>query len=195
MQVPAQVGGVEIPIWVSWVAVGPGRWHVRLGVCFTQERAVAPFQTLDRMALSPLVIAAALVTADFCAKPVEGGVDEPQFCPFATAQEVSTPYFSIVVEAGFLVGLHREGRYLQVQSTLFKNQDALTIEVQDGPSMPAWSDCPMRRGIRRSGRQVEGLSRCLRWPIHETACCRPERPARADRVQLLLAGHESGSRT
>ena len=31
---------------------------------------------------------------------------------------------------------------MQVQSTLFKNQDTLTIEVLDGPSLPAWSDCP-----------------------------------------------------
>ena len=94
------------------------------------------------MILSQLVIAAALVTADLCAKPIEGGVGDPQFCSIATAREVSTPYFSIVVEAGFFVGLHREGRRLQVQSTIFKNQDTLTIEVLDGPSLPAWSDCP-----------------------------------------------------
>jgi hypothetical protein len=94
------------------------------------------------MALSELVIAAAVVTADFCAKLIEGGVGDPQFCSIALEQEVSTPYFSIVVEAGFLVGLNREGRRLQVQSTLFKNHDSLTIEVLDGPSPPAWSDCP-----------------------------------------------------
>lgn len=94
------------------------------------------------MALSQLVIAAALVTADFCAKPIEGGVGDPQFCSIAIAQEISTPYFSIVVEGGFLVGLHRDGRWLQVQSTLFKNLDSLTIEVLDGPSLPAWTDCP-----------------------------------------------------
>jgi hypothetical protein len=94
------------------------------------------------MPLSQLMVAAALVTADFCAKPIEGGVSEPQFCSFAVEQEVSTPYYSIVVEGGFFVGLHREGRWLQVQSTVFKNQDILTIEVLDGPSLPAWSDCP-----------------------------------------------------
>jgi hypothetical protein len=94
------------------------------------------------MPLSQLMVAAALVTADFCAKPIEGGVGEPQFCSFAVEQEVSTPYYSIVVEGGFFVGLHREGRWLQVQSTVFKNQDILTIEVLDGPSLPAWSDCP-----------------------------------------------------
>ena len=94
------------------------------------------------MAVSHLVFAAALVTADFCPKPIVGGVGDPQFCSFAIEQEVSTPYFSIVVEAGFLVGLHRDGRRLQVQSTLLKNLDTLTIEVLDGPSLPAWSDCP-----------------------------------------------------
>lgn len=94
------------------------------------------------MGLSQLAIAAVLVTADFCANPIQGGVGDPQFCLLADEQEISTPYFSIVVEAGFQVGLHHEGRSLRVQSTLFKNQDSLTIEVVGGPSLPAWSDCP-----------------------------------------------------
>ena len=31
---------------------------------------------------------------------------------------------------------------MQVQSTLFKNQDTLTIEVLEGSSLPMWPDCP-----------------------------------------------------
>ena len=103
------------------------------------------------MVLSQLFIAAALATADFCAKPIEGGVGEPQFCSIAIEQEVSTPYFSIVVEAGFFVGVHREGRWLQVQSTVFKNEDTLTIEVLDGPLVPARSDCPIVEEFEEGG--------------------------------------------
>ena len=94
------------------------------------------------MTLSQLLMAAVLTTAEFCDQPIEGGVGEPQFCRLTTNQEISTPYFSVVAESGFFVGVNREGRRMQVQSTLFKNQDMLTIEVLEGSSLPMWSDCP-----------------------------------------------------
>ena len=155
-------GELEVTAWTPEGEV-MGVRHRQLGVegvqfhpesILTPEgpRLMAAFLRCgDRMALSQLVIAAALVTADFCADPIEGGVGDPQFCSFAIAREVSTPYFSIVVEAGFLVGLNREGRKLQVQSILFKNHDTLTIEVLDGPSPPAWSDCPTIEEFEESG--------------------------------------------
>ena len=91
--------------------------------------------------IGPLLVASVLATAEFCAHPVEGGVGEPQFCRLEARQEIATPYFSIVVEADFHVGVDREGRRLLVQSTVFKNLDHLSIEVLDGSSLPDWPDC------------------------------------------------------
>jgi len=55
--------------------------------------------------LSPLLVVAALSTAEFCAKPIDGGVGEPEFCRIYERQEISTPYFSIVVKPDFIVGV------------------------------------------------------------------------------------------
>ncbi len=88
-----------------------------------------------------LLMVAVLATAEFCADPIEGGVGDPQFCRLYARQEVATPFFSIVAEPDFLVGVDRQGRRLRVQSTLWKNQDQLTIEVLDRSSPPNWSDC------------------------------------------------------
>jgi hypothetical protein len=89
-----------------------------------------------------LLILAALTTAEFCAEPVDGGVGEPQFCRITSSQEISTPYFSIVVEPNFLVGVHDQGRKLQVQSTMRQSMDVMTVEVVDGSRRPLWLHCP-----------------------------------------------------
>ncbi len=89
-----------------------------------------------------LLALAVLSTAEFCAGPIEGGAEDPQFCRMATSQEVSTPYFSIVVEPGFLVGVNRQGRKLRVQSSLWQTMDVLTVERVEGSQLPDWPDCP-----------------------------------------------------
>ena len=53
----------------------------------------------------PRLVVAALATAEFCAKPIDGGVGEPEFCRIYERQEISTPYFSIVVKPDFIVGV------------------------------------------------------------------------------------------
>jgi hypothetical protein len=85
---------------------------------------------------------AVLATAEFCAEPIDGGVGEPQFCRITSNQEVSTPFFSIVVESGFLVGIHHNGRKLQIQSSIRQSMDVLTVERVEGAQLPIWSDCP-----------------------------------------------------
>jgi hypothetical protein len=86
--------------------------------------------------------ATVLATAEFCASPLDGGVEEPQFCSVTSSQELSTPYFSITVEANFLVGIDRQGRRLLIQSTLWQNQDYLRIEAHVEADPPNWGDCP-----------------------------------------------------
>jgi hypothetical protein len=88
-----------------------------------------------------LLLAAVLATAELCAQPIEGGVSEPQFCRVDASEEIATPFFSIVVEPDFLVGVDREGRRLLIQSILFKNQDQLTVEALEVSDLPDWSDC------------------------------------------------------
>lgn len=87
------------------------------------------------------LVAAVLATAEFCAEPIDGGVGEPQFCSVSTPQEISTPFFSITVEADFLVGVDHQGRRLQIRSTLRQSQDYLLIEVQDEADTPSWGSC------------------------------------------------------
>lgn len=89
-----------------------------------------------------LLALAVLATAEFCAEPIDGGVGEPQFCRITSNQKVSTPFFSIVVEPGFLVGVHHEGRKLQIQSSIRQSMDVLTVERVEGEQLPIWSDCP-----------------------------------------------------
>jgi hypothetical protein len=78
---------------------------------------------------APLLVAAVLATAEICAEPFDGGVEDPQFCRVTSPLEISTPYFSITVEPNFLVAVDRQGRRLQIQSTLWQNQDYLRIQV------------------------------------------------------------------
>jgi hypothetical protein len=85
---------------------------------------------------------AVLATAEFCANPIDGGVEEPRFCSPTSAQELSTPYFSITVEPDFLAGIDRQGRRLLIQSTLWQSQDYLRVEVHVEASPPHWGDCP-----------------------------------------------------
>jgi hypothetical protein len=89
-----------------------------------------------------LLTVTALATAEFCAAPFDGGVGEPQFCRISERQEVSTPYFSIVVEPEFIVGVHNQGRRLQVQSTLWQSPNTLIVERIEGSSPPEWPECP-----------------------------------------------------
>ena len=89
-----------------------------------------------------LLATAVLATADFCSEPMEGGVGEPQFCRLSANQEISTLYFTIVVEADFLVGVHNQGRRLQIQSSMRQDHDVLFIERVDGSSPPNWPKCP-----------------------------------------------------
>lgn len=89
-----------------------------------------------------LLVAAVLATAEFCAEPMDGGVGESQFCLIAASQEISTPFFSITVEPNFLVGVHQEGRRLQVQSSIRQNQDGLIVEAVADSKIPNWPDCP-----------------------------------------------------
>jgi hypothetical protein len=89
-----------------------------------------------------LLAIAALATAEICADPVAGGAGEPEFCRIVSRQAIATPFFSIVVEPEFLVGVDREGRRLLAQSSVRHGQSHLTVEVIDGPSHPGWPDCP-----------------------------------------------------
>ena len=89
-----------------------------------------------------LLALSVLATAEFCAEPIDGGVGEPQFCRITSHQEVSTPYFSIVVEPDFLVGVHHEGRKLQIQSSIWQSMDVLTVERVEGAQLPVRSECP-----------------------------------------------------
>jgi hypothetical protein len=85
---------------------------------------------------------AVLTTAEFCAEPIDGGVDEPQFCRMTSNQQISTPFFSVVVESGFLVGVDDGGRKLQIQSSIRQSMDVMTIQRFEGAQRPDWSDCP-----------------------------------------------------
>jgi hypothetical protein len=91
--------------------------------------------------LSQLLVTAVLATTEICAEPMEGSVGAPLLCRLAESQEISTPYFSIVVEADFFVGVDREGRRLLLQSMQFNNQAVLAIEVLDGSTLPEWPRC------------------------------------------------------
>ena len=88
-----------------------------------------------------LVAAVVLATAEFCAEPLDGGVEEPQFCRVTSPLELSTPFFTITVEPHFLVGIDRGGRRLQVQSSLWQSQDYLLIEVREDSDNSRWNRC------------------------------------------------------
>jgi hypothetical protein len=88
------------------------------------------------------LLAAVLATAEFCAEPFDGGVEEPQFCRITSSQELSTPYFSIVLVPNFLAGVDRQGRRLLIQSTLWQSQDYLQVEAYIEVDPPPWGDCP-----------------------------------------------------
>ena len=98
-----------------------------------------------------LLSTAVLATAEICAKPMEGGVGEPQFCRLAANREISTPYFTITVESEFLVGVHNQGRRLQIQSSIRQSQDILINERGDGSSPPNWPNCPAIAETVREG--------------------------------------------
>lgn len=98
-----------------------------------------------------LLLAAVMATAEICARPVDGGVGEPQYCRLEFAQEIATPHFSLFVEPGFYVGVDRHGRRLRLQSTVFKNLDHLSIEVMDGSNPPNWAGCPKVRKTFEDG--------------------------------------------
>ncbi len=91
--------------------------------------------------VTQLLVAAVLTTAEFCAEPFDGGVEEPQFCRVTSPLELSTPFFTITVEPDFLVGIDRDGRRLRIQSTLWQSQDYLQIEVLEDPDNSRWSIC------------------------------------------------------
>jgi hypothetical protein len=88
-----------------------------------------------------LLVAAVLATAEFCAEPIDGDVGEPQFCRVASPLELSTPFFTISVEPHFLVGIDRDGRRLQVRSSLSRSQDYLLVEVREEPDNSRWNSC------------------------------------------------------
>jgi hypothetical protein len=88
-----------------------------------------------------MVAAAVLATVDFCAAPIGGGAGEPQFCRVDATQEIDTPFFSIKVEPGLLVGVGREGRYVQIQPALWQSPGVLTIERVEDATSPNWVDC------------------------------------------------------
>ena len=89
-----------------------------------------------------LLALSVLSTADFCAAPIEGGVGEPQFCRTTSHLEIATPYFSIVVEPGFLVGVHDQGRKTQIQSSPRQSMDVMTLERFEGSQFPVFRACP-----------------------------------------------------
>jgi len=88
-----------------------------------------------------ILLFAVLASAEICAAPLKGGVGDPQFCRVERAQEIETPFFTVVVEPELLVGVDREGRRLRVQPTLLKEAAQFTIEVFDGTDLPQWPDC------------------------------------------------------
>ena len=89
-----------------------------------------------------LVLAAVIATAEFCPEPIDGGMGEPQFCRITSRQEISTPYFSIVVEPEFRAGVHDQGRKVQIQSTVRQAMDVMTLVMVEGSQMPKSSHCP-----------------------------------------------------
>ena len=80
--------------------------------------------------ISLLAAAASTVlsTADFCDAPIEGGVGEPQFCVLSGPQEITTPYFSVEVMPGVLVGVYDSGRRFRSQASIRQSQIGVDIE-------------------------------------------------------------------
>jgi hypothetical protein len=89
-----------------------------------------------------LLALGALATAEFCTEPLDGGVGDPQFCRITSRQEITTPYFSVVVEPNFLVGVHEQGRKLRIQSSIREEMDGMSVEVVEGSQSPLSSECP-----------------------------------------------------
>lgn len=89
-----------------------------------------------------LLVAAVVATAEFCASPIEGGAGEPQLCRLHASREIATPYFSIVVEPEFLVGVDRGGRRMLLMPSYRQSQVHMQVEAVDDPAPPQWPDCP-----------------------------------------------------
>ena len=85
---------------------------------------------------------AVVATSEFCAAPLPGGVGEPLFCRLDQPTRVETPYFSVLIEPEFLVGVHREGGRLVAQSSIPQAQDWFEIEVIESDDPRRWADCP-----------------------------------------------------
>lgn len=89
-----------------------------------------------------LLVAAVVATAEFCASPIEGGVGEPDLCRLDGSREIATPFFSIVVEPEFLVGVDRGGRRMLLMPSYRQSQVHMQVEAVDDPAAPQWPDCP-----------------------------------------------------
>lgn len=125
-------------------------------------------------AFASLLSLAILATAEICAEPFEGGVGEPQFCRVDALQQITTPFFTITVEPNFLVGVHHQGRRLQIQSSIRQEQDQLVVEVVDDSAQLDWSGCP---------EVIETVERFVTW--HD---CRISTDYKHERRLLAVLG-------
>ena len=88
------------------------------------------------------ILVAVVATSDFCASPISGGVQEPDFCRLDQATEIETPYFSVRVEPELLVGVHREGRRLFAQPSPRQAPASFAIDVLEQDDSRRWANCP-----------------------------------------------------
>jgi hypothetical protein len=80
------------------------------------------------MQVALVVVASAVVaTAEICANLIDGGKGNPPSCRLATSQRVETPYFSVVIDPGFLVAVDQSGRRMLVTFSQHQNQAGVSI--------------------------------------------------------------------
>jgi hypothetical protein len=80
-------------------------------------------------ALIAVMLAGAISTAEFCAEPIAGGREEPDFCRVSTPQRIDTPFFAIVVDSDVLIGVDQNGRRIMIQFSPRQNQAGLLIQA------------------------------------------------------------------
>jgi hypothetical protein len=91
---------------------------------------------------SHLLQTAVVATAEICADPFPGGTGEPDLCRLQATQEVATPFFSLIVEPEFLVGIDRGGRRILLMPSYRQSPVHMQIEVVEDAGPLDWPDCP-----------------------------------------------------
>ena len=90
---------------------------------------------LASIVLLSVLTTLALSTADICDDPMRGGSGEPRVCLLSASQRIDTPYYSIEVAPGQLVGIDSNGRRLQVQGSLWQSPIAAVVRVVSEPEL------------------------------------------------------------